>query len=435
MKMVDLILKKRSGNALTPEEIHWFIQGYTDRIIPDYQVSALMMAIYFKGMTKEETLELVKAMIASGDVVDVSQIAGIKVDKHSTGGVGDKTSIVLGPMVAACGVPLAKLSGRGLGHTGGTLDKLESFTGFHVELDMETFIRNVNEIGIAIASQTANLVPADKRLYALRDVTGTVENRSLIAGSIMSKKLASGADAIVLDVKTGSGAFMQKTEDAFELAKAMVEIGVNLGRRCVAIVTDMEQPLGRAIGNALEVKEAIASLRGEGPADLMEICMELGANMLVLGDVAKDTAEAKQKLQAVIESGAALEKLKALVAAQGGDSSEVDHPDKLPGAKYHTELLADSNGYVQQLEAITVGKASMELGAGRETKASQIDLGAGILLHKKVGDKVNKGDVLAELFTNDGIRLNEAIETLRSAYSIGLSAPEKRPLIHGLVNA
>ena len=427
MKMVDLILKKRGGEALSSEEIQWFIQGYTNREIPDYQVSALMMAIYFKGMNKVETIELVKAMIASGDVVDVSEIAGTKVDKHSTGGVGDKTSIVLGPMVSACGVPLAKLSGRGLGHTGGTLDKLESFTGFRVELDMDTFIRNVNDHGIAIASQTANLVPADKRLYALRDVTGTVENRSLIAGSIMSKKLASGADAIVLDVKTGSGAFMQQTKDAFDLAQAMVEIGVNMGRKCVAVVSDMDQPLGRAIGNALEVKEAIASLNGEGPEDLMEICLELGAHMLVLGNVAENEKEAKEKLQYAITSGAALAKLKALVEAQGGDPSEVDDPEKLPGAAHQSKLIAENDGYVQELEAITVGKASMQLGAGRETKASQIDLGAGILLHKKVGDKVNKGDVLAELFTNDESKIGEATESLKAAYQIGEQAPQGRP--------
>lgn len=435
MKMVDLILKKRSGKALSPAEIQWFIEGYTNSEIPDYQVSALMMAVYFQGMNKEETIELVKAMIASGDVVDVSEIAGTKVDKHSTGGVGDKTSIVLGPMVAACGVPLAKLSGRGLGHTGGTLDKLESFSGFKVELDMNSFIRNVNDHGIAIASQTANLVPADKRLYALRDVTGTVENRSLIAGSIMSKKLASGADAIVLDVKTGSGAFMQETPAAFDLAQAMVEIGVNMGRRCVAVVSDMDQPLGRAIGNALEVKEAIASLNGQGPQDLMDLCMELGAHMLILGDVATTIEEAKAMLQASIDNGTALGKLKALVTAQGGDSSQVDHPDTLPGASHQFSLVAEQDGFVQGLEAITVGKASMQLGAGRETKASEIDLGAGILLHKKVGDQVKKGDVLAELFTNDAERLAGAEASLRKAYLIGDQAVEARPLVHGIVNA
>lgn len=433
MKMVDLILKKRSGQALTKAEIHWFVRGFAKDEIPDYQVSSLMMAIYFQGMDKVETAELVRAMIASGDVIDLSAIAGQKVDKHSTGGVGDKTSIVLGPMVAACGVPVAKLSGRGLGHTGGTLDKLEAFDNFKVELDMETFVKNVNDIGIAIVSQTANLVPADKRLYALRDVTGTVENRSLIAGSIMSKKLASGADAIVLDVKTGSGAFMKTEEDAFDLARAMVDIGIEMGKRCIAVVSDMEQPLGRTVGNTLEVQEAIATLKGEGPADLEDLCLELGAYMLVLSEVAPDAEAAKAQLRAVLKDGSALAKLRELVVAQGGNPDQVDRPETLPGAAHRKLVMAAQSGYVQALEAVEVGRASMQLGAGRETKSSIIDLGAGIVLHKKVGEWVEAGDPIAELYTNDAERLGGAEKTLAAAYTIGSEAPILRPLIHGIV--
>jgi len=433
MKMVDLILKKRSGQALTKAEIHWFVQGFAKDEIPDYQVSSLMMAIYFQGMDKIETAELVRAMIASGDVIDLSNIAGPKVDKHSTGGVGDKTSIVLGPMVAACGVPVAKLSGRGLGHTGGTLDKLEAFTNFQVELDMETFVKNVNDYGIAIVSQTANLVPADKQLYALRDVTGTVENRSLIAGSIMSKKLASGADAIVLDVKTGSGAFMKTEEDAFDLARAMVDIGLEMGKHCVAVVSDMEQPLGRTVGNTLEVQEAIATLQGKGPKDLEDLCLELGAYMLVLSGVAPHAEAAKDKLRSVLKDGSALVKLRELVIAQGGDPKQVDAPETLPGAAHRKQVIAKQDGYVQVLEAVAVGRASMQLGAGRETKSSIIDLGAGIVLHKKVGEWVTTGDCIAELFTNEAERLQEAEKTLLAAYAFGSEKPTPRPLIHGIV--
>ncbi|MCL4113170.1 UNVERIFIED_CONTAM: hypothetical protein GTU68_051187 [Idotea baltica] len=431
--MVDLILKKRSGQALTEAEIHWFVQGFAKDEIPDYQVSSLMMAIFFQGMDKVETAELVRAMIASGDVIDLSGIAGKKVDKHSTGGVGDKTSIVLGPMVAACGVPVAKLSGRGLGHTGGTLDKLEAFDNFQVELDMETFVKNVNDCGIAIVSQTANLVPADKQLYALRDVTGTVENRSLIAGSIMSKKLASGADAIVLDVKTGSGAFMKTKEDAFDLARAMVDIGIEMGKRCIAVVSDMEQPLGRTVGNTLEVQEAIATLKGEGPSDLEDLCLELGAYMLVLSEVASDAVAAKAQLRAVLKDGSALAKLRELVVAQGGNPNQVDNPETLPGADHRKLVLASESGYVQALEAVEVGRASMQLGAGRETKSSIIDLGAGIVLHKKVGEWVETGDPIAELYTNDAERLVGAEKTLTAAYTIGGEAPTPRPLVHGIV--
>ncbi len=431
--MVDLILKKREGEVLTTAEIQWMVKGFTSGEIPDYQVSALMMAIFFKGMEGEETQALVEAMIHSGDTIDLSGIQGIKVDKHSTGGVGDKTSIVLGPMVAAVGVPVGKLSGRGLGHTGGTLDKLESFTGFTIEMGMDAFIRNVNQIGIAIAGQTANLVPADKKLYALRDVTGTVENVSLIAGSIMSKKLAAGCDAIVLDVKTGSGAFMKTVEDSFELAREMVKIGERMGKRTVAFVTDMSQPLGFAVGNALEIQEAIATLRGQGPEDLHELCLTLGSAMVMLGGKAETLEEARTLLEATITSGSALRKLRELVVAQGGDGSQVDHPETLPGAQHSQELLADRDGFVVDLVALQVGHASMLLGAGRATKDSIIDLGAGILLHKKVGDAVRKGDSLATLYANDGALIAGATEELRHAYVLGDVRVDAPRLILGRV--
>jgi pyrimidine-nucleoside phosphorylase len=431
--MVDLILKKRDGEALSPAEIDWMIQGFTSGEIPDYQVSALMMAIYFKGMQSEETQNLVRAMIESGDTIDLSGIAGIKVDKHSTGGVGDKTSIVLAPMVAAAGVPVGKLSGRGLGHTGGTLDKLESFTGFQIEMDMADFIKNVNEIGIAIAGQTANLVPADKKLYALRDVTGTVENVSLIAGSIMSKKLAAGCDAIVLDVKTGSGAFMKTVEDSFELAREMVRIGELMGKKTVAFVTDMDQPLGFAIGNALEVKEAIDTLKGQGPEDLHEICLQLGAAMVMLGGKADTLESARAILEETIRSGSALNKLRELVAAQGGDASMVDDPSKLPGAKYSYELKALRAGWVSSLDSMAVGHASMLLGAGRETKDSIIDLGAGIVLRKKPGNAVAQGEVLAILYANDQSKFDGAAAELQAGYTIGDSEPAMAPLVLGRV--
>lgn len=434
MRMVDLILRKRAGNALTEEEIRWFVQGFTDGKIPDYQVSALMMAIYFKGMDMEETVHLVQAMIDSGDVIDLSAIRGEKVDKHSTGGVGDKTSIVLGPMVAACGVPVAKLSGRGLGHTGGTLDKLESFSGFQVELTMDQFVRNVNEYGIALVSQTANLVPADKKLYALRDVTGTVENISLIAGSIMSKKLASGAGGIVLDVKTGSGAFMKDEGAARQLAQAMVEIGQRMGRKTVALISDMDQPLGNAVGNALEVKEAIQALKGEGPADLMELCLALGAEMLMVAGNVGSTEEGRAKLEAQIASGAALEKLKDLIQAQGGDPNQVDAPGTLPRAGMEVQIYSPEQGYISRLQADQVGLASMMLGAGRETKDSKINLGAGIWLHAKPGDYLEKGQLLAELHGEDQEQISEAAEALLKAYSFVGQPPAPRPIVLGRID-
>jgi pyrimidine-nucleoside phosphorylase len=435
MRMVDLILAKREGAALSAAEIRWVIDGYVKGQIPDYQIAALMMAIYFQGMDGAETLELVKAMIDSGDVIDLSSIHGIKVDKHSTGGVGDKTSIVLAPMVAATGIPVAKMSGRGLGHTGGTLDKLESFAGFQIELEMDRFVEVVNEIGIAIIGQTANLVPADKKLYALRDVTGTVENLSLIAGSIMSKKLASGADAIVLDVKSGAGAFMKTDEESFALARKMVEIGTDLGRKTVAVVSRMDQPLGDTIGNAIEIKEAIATLQGHGPADLLEVCLELGAEMVVLGGKAQDTATARALLLEGIRSGAALEKLRQMVRAQGGDATMVDQPERLPGASMQAELRAEQDGWVVGLDALEIGHSAMLLGAGRETKDSPIDLGAGIRLHAKLGSQVQKGSLLATLYANDAAKLANGLASIAGAFTIKKEQPELPPLILGKVTA
>ncbi len=426
MRMYDIIMKKRNGGELSKEEIDFFIEGYTKGEIPDYQVSALMMAIYFRKMTKAETHALTMAMAHSGDMLDLSAIKGIKVDKHSTGGVGDKTSLALTPMVAACGIPVAKMSGRGLGHTGGTIDKLESFPGFSTSISTEQFIENVNRIGIAIMGQTADLAPADKKLYALRDVTATVDNMSLIASSIMSKKLAAGADAIVLDVKTGSGAFMKKEEDALALAHEMVDIGNAAGRRTIAVVSDMDQPLGRAVGNALEVKEAIATLQGQGPEDFVELCLTLGSQMLFAGRKAQTTEEARQKLEAVIADGSALKKLAAFVEAQGGDSAAVYDPELLPKATIIQPVPAPQSGFVQQIACDEIGICSLLLGGGRETKESEIDLSVGLILEKKVGDPVEKGEPLAFLHGNDSRKLEAAEKRFLAAYRIGEEKPEKR---------
>lgn len=400
MRMVDLIEKKRDGEELTSEEINFFIEQYTNGNIPDYQVSALLMAIYFQDMTDRERADLTLAMVESGDQIDLSGIEGIKVDKHSTGGVGDTTTLVLGPLVAACGVPVAKMSGRGLGHTGGTIDKLEAIEGFHVELTTEQFTKQVNELKLAVIGQSGNLTPADKKLYALRDVTGTVNSIPLIASSIMSKKIAAGADAIVLDVKTGEGAFMKTVEDARSLARAMVQIGNNVGRQTMAIISDMSQPLGFAIGNSLEVKEAIDTLRGKGPADLTELCLVLGSQMVVVGGKAKDLDEARAMLLKVIEDGSAIEILKGFIEGQGGNPAIVDSPELLPQAKFTFEVPAKEGGYVSFIEADEVGTAAMLLGAGRATKESEIDLAVGIVLHKKVGDAVKDGESLATIHAN-----------------------------------
>ncbi len=429
MRMYDIIIKKRNGGVLSKEETDFFIQGYTKGEIPDYQVSALMMAIYFQGMNEEETLALTMAMAKSGDMLDLAAIDGIKVDKHSTGGVGDKTTLALTPMVAACGIPVAKMSGRGLGHTGGTIDKLESFAGFSTDISTESFIENVNRIGIAVMGQTADLAPADKKLYALRDVTATVDNMSLIASSIMSKKLAAGADAIVLDVKTGSGAFMQKEEDSLALAREMVKIGRNAGRSTIAVVSDMDQPLGFAVGNALEVKEAIDTLKGQGPADFVELCMTLGSQMLIAGGKAQNAEEAKGMLQEVLDSGAALEKLAEFVEAQGGDKRAVYDTELLPKASMIEPVYSPESGYIAHIACAEVGVCSLILGGGRETKESEIDLAVGIILTKKVGDKVEQGDILAYIHANDAEKLKMAKKRFLKAYTYSTTQPEKSVMI------
>lgn len=398
--MVDIISKKRDGKALSTEEIQFFIDGYTNGEIPDYQASALAMAIFFQDMNDEERADLTMAMVGSRDTIDLSAIEGIKVDKHSTGGVGDTTTLVLAPLVAAVGVPVAKMSGRGLGHTGGTIDKLESIAGFHIELDKKDFINLVNRDKVAVIGQSGNLTPADKKMYALRDVTGTVNSIPLIASSIMSKKIAAGADAIVLDVKTGAGAFMKTDEDAENLAHAMVRIGNNVGRNTMAVISDMSQPLGEAIGNALEVKEAIDTLKGEGPKDLTELVLVLGSQMVVLAKQAETLEEARAKLIEVIENGAALEKFKTFLANQGGDASIVDHPEKLPQAKFQIEVPAKTSGFVSKIIADEIGIAAMILGAGRATKEDEINLAVGLMLRKKVGDSVKAGESLVTIFAD-----------------------------------
>ncbi len=415
MRMIDIIEKKRDGYALTKEEIDFFIKGYTNGDIPDYQASSLAMAIFFQDMTEEERANLTMAMVNSGDVIDLSNIDGIKVDKHSTGGVGDTTTLVLAPLVASVGVPVAKMSGRGLGHTGGTIDKLESAKGFHVELSEDEFVKLVNENQVAVMGQSGNLTPADKKLYALRDVTGTVNSIPLIASSIMSKKIAADADAIVLDVKTGSGAFMKTIEDAEALAHAMVRIGNNVGRNTMAIISDMSQPLGNAIGNGLELKEAIETLKGQGPDDLTELVLTLGSQMVVLAKQASTLDEAREYLTQSIESGKALEKFKSFISNQGGDASIVDHPENLAYAKFKIDYAAKQDGYITEMIANEIGVASMMLGAGRQTKEDVIDLSVGIVLNKKVGDKVKAGESILTIHSNkeniDDIfdKLNESI--------------------------
>lgn len=430
--MVDIITKKRDGHELSDEEISFFIKGYVDGKIPDYQVSALLMAIVFKGMSNREIVTLTDRMEHSGDVMDLSSIKGVKVDKHSTGGVGDKTSIALGPMVAACGAKLAKMSGRGLGHTGGTLDKLESIPGMKVFVSEEHFIKQVNDIGLAIIGQTASLVPADKKLYALRDVTGTVESTPLIASSVMSKKLASGSDCILLDVKFGNGAFMKNAKSAEELAKIMCKIGNALGRDTRAVLTDMDQPLGHAVGNALEIKEAIATLHGQGPKDFTDLCLRSGAIMLEQAKIVKSEEEGMEMLQKSIDDGSAFEKLKAMVKAQGGDVSYIEHPEKFPLAKHIVEVKANKGGYIKQIVALEIGESAMRLGAGRETFDDVIDMSAGIVLNKKVGDKVDKGDVLCVVHTNKE-NFDSILKDIENSFIIVDEFVKVPPTVHAYI--
>lgn len=434
MRMIDIIEKKRDGNSLTKAEIDFFIQGYTNNTIPDYQVSAFLMAIFFQDMNDEERANLTLAMVNSGEQIDLSAIEGIKVDKHSTGGVGDTTTLVLGPLVAACGVPVAKMSGRGLGHTGGTIDKLEAIEGFHVELSPQQFEKQVNELKLAVIGQSGNLTPADKKLYALRDVTGTVNSIPLIASSIMSKKIAAGAGAIVLDVKTGEGAFMKTTEDARELAKAMVRIGNNVGRKTMAIISDMSQPLGYAIGNALEVIEAIETLKGKGPKDLTELCLTLGSQMVVVGEKADSLEEAREMLLKVIEDGSALDIFKRFIKSQGGNDAIIDDVSLLPQAKYTINVPAKQDGFITFMEADEIGTAAMLLGAGRATKESEIDLAVGIVLQKKVGDYVKKGESLATLYANTE-NVQEVLDKLTANIEIEDTQKEAPPLIYEIITA
>ncbi|MBM7714122.1 pyrimidine-nucleoside phosphorylase [Bacillus thermophilus] len=430
MRMVDMIAKKRDGKELTPEEIQFVVNGYVSNEIPDYQMSAFLMAVYFQGMSHAETAQLTLAMASSGDRIDLSTIDGIKVDKHSTGGVGDTTSIILAPLVAALGIPVAKMSGRGLGHTGGTIDKLEAIPGYRAEVSEEEFIRLVNQNKLAIVGQSGNLAPADKMIYGLRDVTATVNSIPLIASSIMSKKIAAGADAIVLDVKTGSGAFMKKFEDARLLANTMVEIGNQVGRKTMAVISDMSQPLGNAIGNALEVKEGIETLQGRGPADLTELCLVLGSKMIVLAEKAESEKEARELLEKVMKSGEALQVFKQFLAAQGGDVSVVDNPEKLPKAVYQIPVASPENGYVSAIKADEIGTAAMLLGAGRVTKESDIDLSVGVMLHKKIGDRVHSGESIATIHSNVQ-NVSTVMEKIVKAYRFSKEKIDQIPLIRG----
>ncbi|EOI01643.1 pyrimidine-nucleoside phosphorylase [Enterococcus moraviensis ATCC BAA-383] len=425
MRMVDIIEKKRNGKELSKEEIEFFIEGLTNGTIPDYQASAFLMAVYFQDMSDEERANLTLAMVHSGDVIDLSSIEGIKVDKHSTGGVGDTTTLVLAPVVAALDIPFAKMSGRGLGHTGGTIDKLEAFDGFHVELTDNEFTKMVNRDKLSVIGQSGNLTPADKKLYALRDVTATVSSIPLIASSIMSKKIAAGADAIVLDVKTGAGAFMKTEEEAAELASAMVRIGNLVGRNTMAIISDMSQPLGNAIGNSLEVQEAIDTLKGNGPKDLTELVLTLGSQMVVLAGKTNSLEEAKELLKGVINDGSALVKFKQFIKNQGGNPEWVDDPKLLPQARFEINVVSDSEGIVSEIVADAIGVAAMKLGAGRETKEDTIDLAVGLVLRKKVGDPVKKGESLVTIFANQE-EVGDVIGMIKENIHIGSDAQESK---------
>jgi pyrimidine-nucleoside phosphorylase len=430
MRPYDIIYKKREGEVLSTEEIEFLIEGFTQGEIPDYQMSAWAMAVFFQGMNSKETADLTMAMVASGERLDLSSISGVKVDKHSTGGVGDTTTLVLGPLVAAAGVPVAKLSGRGLGHTGGTIDKLESIPGFRTDLSMEGFVRNVNKIGLAVAGQTRKLTPADKKLYALRDVTATVESIPLIASSIMSKKIAGGADGIVLDVKTGDGAFMNQIENSRKLAQAMVAIGKEIGKETIAVISDMNQPLGRAIGNALEVKEAIQTLQGKGSPELLELCLTIGSNMLMIAGKVKDFEEGYGLLKEQLNSGKALQKFKEFVGAQGGNQFVVEDLSILPQAEIQVEVQAGTDGYISNIKTRELGLVAMAIGAGRATKKDIIDPAVGVVINKRRGDKVLKGDTLAVLHLNKTTYQKEAITRLKKAFEVSNSRPEDLPLIY-----
>ena len=431
MRMVDVIDHKRNGSALTKEEISAFVEGYTNGEIPDYQASALLMAIYFNGMTDEEQANLTMQMLNSGDRLDLSDIPGIKVDKHSTGGVGDKTSIPLAPMVAALGIPVPMISGRGLGHTGGTLDKLEAIPGFEVERSDAEFKKQVRDIKVAIVGATGNVAPADKKIYALRDVTDTVDSIPLIAGSIMSKKIASGTDALVLDVKTGTGAFMKEEADAVKLANALVKIGKSVGMNCMALISDMNQPLGNMVGNALEIQESIEILKGEGPEDITELVMTLGSQMVVLAKKAATLAEARAKLEEVVANGSALEVFRQMIVAQGGDPRVIEDPTLMPQAKYHFELPAPQAGYVTKMTADEIGIAAMLLGGGRQAKTDVIDYAVGIELHKKVGDAVAEGESLLTIHSNTADVANIK-ELLYNNIEIGTDA-QPIQLVHKII--
>lgn len=433
MRINDIIIKKRDGGILTKEEIDFFVKGYTSGDIPDYQASALLMAIYFQGLDKEETYQLTKAMRDSGDIADLSAIKGIKVDKHSTGGVGDKTTLIVGPLAAACGVPVAKMSGRGLGFTGGTVDKMESIPGFKTALEEKEFFELVNENGLSVIGQTGSIAPADKKIYALRDVTGTVENLSLITASIMSKKLASGSDVIVLDVKCGDGAFMDTQEKAMELGRMMVDIGNADGKKTIAVVTDMNQPLGRAVGNSMEVIEAIDTLKGKGPVDITELSVKLAGIMVYAGGKAATPEEGTAMAVEALKSGAALDKMRSFIKGQGGDTGVIDDYGLFKGHMYEMAVTSPKIGYVQRLHAGQVGLASQHAGAGRAFKEDRIDMAAGIYLNKKVGDVVLEGELLAMVYGNDEAKVKAAAEELAKAYVIGDREPEQIPLIHTII--
>ncbi|WP_338824114.1 Pyrimidine-nucleoside phosphorylase [Moorella humiferrea] len=433
MQMLDLIRRKREGETLDPAEIEAMIRNYTAGAIPDYQMAAFLMAVYFRGMTREETAALTRAMVASGEEMDWSAIPGVKVDKHSTGGVADTTTLVLAPLVAAAGVPVVKMSGRGLGHTGGTIDKLEAIPGFRVHLSREEMVRQVKEIGLAITAQTGELAPADGKLYALRDVTATVESIPLIASSVMSKKIAAGADAIVLDVKVGSGAFMPDLASARQLARTMVELGREMGRRTVAVITNMDEPLGMMVGNALEVKEALAVLHGGGPKELREVCLTLGSQMLLLAGAEASAEGARRRLEDLLNGGGALAKFRQFIAAQGGNPEVADRPELLPATREQITITSPAGGYISSVRARLIGEAAMLLGAGRASKESVIDPAVGIELKKRCGDYVNASEPLAVFHVNDRTNLEAARERFLAAYTLAPEPPSPRPLVYEVV--